>query len=176
MWFLSCLLSLLVQGTEERALSFAIAGTVKEVLIKPGDTVKAGQELVRLKDGIALRIVKERQLMYKNRQVSRPTSEFATWMSLLLADLEQFWKLPTPEQLSVCYVDYLQLIHTTVVLRQRLEGEQIDRALLLKAQEELKRHTLASDADGVVVKVHIKPGENVTPGETVITIRVAPRK
>src|SRR5438046_2050873 len=88
MWFLSCLLSLLTPAAEEHTLSFSLAGTVKEVLVKPGDTVKTDQKLVQLKDDIALSVVKIRQLMYKNQQhepVVRTSRDFDTWMSFLEA-------------------------------------------------------------------------------------------
>lgn len=170
------LLGLIPQEQEERTLSFSILGTVKEVLVKPGDTIKAGQVLARLDDQHPQRMFRRWQQVFANASGGRIEREFRTWVPILLLDLEQWWKVPTPEQFSVCVMDYLQLRNALVNLGHEWKMYQPAKTELQEALEELKNYSITSDADGVVVSIHTSQSKTIKPGEAVVTIRTTPRK
>lgn len=121
-------------------LAFPISGTVKDVPVKAGDPVAAGQKLV---------------------EVSAPELEYAVLQAEEAARAAEFryqYWIPArldrpPERRQLAEQEYIAVQRSV----------DTARALLTQA-------TLNAPFDGVVVDIHVEPGELVQPGQVVITI------
>lgn len=133
--------SAVVVPAQEAHLSFAISGPIKEVLVKEGETVEAGQTLAIL---------------------SSPDLEYSVLQAeaaVRMAEFEkEYWRFPRRGD-------------RTVERRQLAEQafETAKRSLVI-AQAELAQTTLGAPFAATVISVEIQPGEFVAPGQVVIVV------
>ncbi|MBN1304518.1 MAG: efflux RND transporter periplasmic adaptor subunit [Anaerolineales bacterium] len=121
-------------------LSFSIAGPVKDITVKAGDVVKAGQPLVSL-DMPAL-------------EGAIPQAEAS--IRGLQADVNYYsvsrkYKPPERRELAEARVAEAQ-------------------AVLASAQASLAQATMQAPFDGTIVSIEVQPGEMVQPGQVVILL------
>lgn len=144
--------SALAEVEPERAsdLSFLISGRVKEVLIKPGDEVKAGDPLIILEapelEYAAVSAQAEADSAEINQFLQRSSRDYKVWNGR-----RWIWTGGLPE------------------LRLAADA-RLQKALgsLALANAELAQARLVAPFDGTVVSIDASPGEMVEPQETAI--------
>jgi RND family efflux transporter MFP subunit len=133
-----------VVPAQEARLSFVIPGPVKEVNVKEGDSVKAGQVLATL----------------ISPDLEYGVLEAEAAVRIAESDYE-YWKLPRSEE------------RPTVERRQLAEQElEVSRRSLNTANAELAQTILYAPFAATVISVEIQPGEFVQPGQIVITLAI----
>ena len=131
-----------VPGLETR-LSFPISGPIKEISVKEGDLVEAGQALATL---------------------SSPGLEYGILQAesaLRAAEFDnEYWKLPR------------RLPDGTVVERGDVATQELEvaRKALDTAQAMLTQATLVAPFAATVISIEVQPGEYVKPGQVVIVL------
>lgn len=143
--------SAVVVPEHQSQMSFAISAPVKEVLVKKGDNVKAGQPIMVL---------------------STP--------DLDLSVQEAEWSARSAEALYARSKDpYKKILREGKVLyaagyvekRSEMEASlHAAQANLDAAKYELAQGTLLAPFDGVIVDINVQPGEFAQTGEVVITL------
>lgn len=132
--------SAVVRPAQESNLSFVIAGPVKEILIKEGDVVTAGQNLVTL-DGPDL------EYGYLEAEAALRAAEFDY----------QYWIPPRlnrpPER--------RELAKAELVIAQKI---------FETAKAILTQTALTAPFDGTIVSVYVKQGELAQPSQAILTI------
>ncbi len=128
------------QPAQEARLSFPISAPVKEVFVKEGDAVKAGQLLMTLYtpdfEGAAL------QAELKEKAAAL---EFTYWIP------HRFDRPPERKQ------------------QAEAEWNQTKTALQI-AQASLKQNSIYAPFDGVIAEVYVQPGEFVGVGQVVLVL------
>ena len=144
--------SVVVEPARTSDLAFLIAARVKEVKIKEGDQVKAGQALVVLDTPdlqYALVSAKaEADSALADQFLQRSTREYRVW-------------------------DGRKFIWTHGIQEVRIKVDaRVEQALgaLEVAQANLAQATLSAPFDGTVVSIGVVPGEMVETNKTVVTI------
>jgi membrane fusion protein (multidrug efflux system) len=144
--------SVVVEPARTSDLAFLIAARVKEVKIKEGDQVKAGQALVVLDTPdlqYALVSAKaEADSALADQFLQRSTREYRVW-------------------------DGRKFIWTHGIQEVRIKVDaRLEQALgaLDVAQANLAQATLSAPFDGAVVSIGVVPGEMVETNKTVVTI------
>ncbi len=133
-------------------MAFVVAGTVKEVDVKAGDQVKAGQALVVLDRPDLSYAVVSAQAELKSAQANAALQHMANkdWNP----DKGKFMYTSGPPELR-------QIADARVAQAQ---------AALTAAQANLAQATLAAPYDGTVVSINVVPGETVLPQQPVLVI------
>ena len=133
-----------VVPAQESLLSFMISGSIKEVNVKEGDTVQAGQILATL----------------NSPDLEYGVLEAEAAVRVAEADYE-YWKLPRREE------------KTTVERRQLAEQElEVSRRSLNTANAELAQTILYAPFAATVISVEVQPGEFVQPGQIAIILAI----
>ena len=132
-------------------LGFLISGLAKEVPVKEGDTVQAGQTLMVLDTPDLQSAVDEAQAALRSAQS--------------YADLQKYRRVKNRRNGRI-YYDIVP-----VVVRQRAEAkvQQAQMALEL-AQLNLAEGTLVAPFDGTVTSPSVAPGEFVQSDQTAVTL------
>jgi len=132
-------------------LGFLISGLAKEVPVKEGDLVKAGQTLMMLDSPDLQSVVDEAQAALRFAQS--------------YADLQKYRRVKNRRNGRI-YYDIVP-----VVVRQRADArvKQAQMALEL-AQLNLTEGTLVAPFDGTVTSPSVVPGEFVQSNQTVVTL------
>jgi len=143
--------SAIVVPKQQAKMSFAISAPVKEILVKKGDVVKAGQPLMVL-----------------------------STLDLELAVNEAEWAVRSAQSLFDRAKDpYKKVFYDGRVLyaagyvekRKEMEARlQSAQSALDSEKYTLAQGTLLAPFDGTVVEVSIEPGEIAQPGRVVITV------
>lgn len=172
---LLCLLLLLLPPqTDERTQAFQVPGSVRGVLVQPGDSVQVGQVLARLDVRPAAREVARCQW-----QVLR--CKLYLWLMTRQAAVAKA-EMDRVEQLirrglwcgSVQEVEFLQQRGKAAAARvsyAQAEGD-VARCALELAEQQRTLYTLQSDFTGTIVAVHKRTGEVVRGQETMFRIRL----
>ncbi len=132
-------------------MSFQISAPVKEILVKKGDTVKAGQPLMIL-----------------------------STLDLELSVQEAEWSARSAEALFDRSKDpYKKVVREGKILyaagyvekRNEMQAKlQAAQAVLDAAKYELAQDTLLAPFDGTVVDIRVEPGEFAQAGQVVVTL------
>jgi RND family efflux transporter MFP subunit len=151
------------------ALRSIIPGTIANVHVKEGQTVKAGEVLVTLDDRLArarLRVAEieaartgelqraSAQLHLAQRQLERLESAYKRQA---ISDFE------LEEQRAL--VDQARASHTA-----QLEAKQLAEGKRMLAEEEFRRMTIYAPFDGVITQLHEKLGAAVDSSVPVVSI------
>ena len=143
--------SAIVVPEQQAQMSFVISAPVKEVLVKEGDAIKAGQPLIVLSTLDLELSVKEAELAVRSAQlqVDRANDPYKK----------------RREDGNVVYIaGYLER-------RQEVESKlRAAQASLDAAKSNLAQGTLLAPFDGTVVDINIGAGEVTQPGKVVITV------
>ncbi len=140
-----------VVPAQEAQLGFVISGLVKEVLVKEGQQVQAGQALATLDTA-------ELQFAVAAAEADLRAAE-------LDATLQRYRRKYTNEAGRIVYLSgpREQILRADARVAARA-------AALETAQASLAQGTLIAPFDGTVVSIDIKPGEYVRPGQAAIVL------
>ena len=180
---------ILIRGAEVYDVTSAAQGRVKEVLVKPGERIRAGQVVARLEQTemeLRLANMKDRlkQMEAQKSEVGSTGKSLVTQYEAQLAELRQ--KVVTQEKLVA-----RGLLTRTPLLRTKQELAQIEQAIAstrqmtsgevirvddLKGQiQELEARLSASvdvksSNNGRALEVVTTPGNLVSPGSRILTL------
>ncbi|MCC6772383.1 MAG: efflux RND transporter periplasmic adaptor subunit [Gemmatimonadaceae bacterium] len=136
-----------VRSDGEALLKAEVAGTVVQVLVRPGDRVKRGAPLVILDPRPFDLAVQEAEAAIDESQVR--------YQDAVAPDSIVFGRPPTPEQRRIA------LIHSGLMTaRVRLERAKLER----------ERATIVAPYDGMVDRVDISMGERVAAGANITRV------
>jgi RND family efflux transporter MFP subunit len=145
--------SAVVVPTHQAQMSFVISAPVKEILVKEGDVVKAGQPLIVLST--------------LDLELSVTEAEFGVRSAQLQLDraYDPYKKIRNPDTLKVTYArayveKRLEMAARLLVAQDRLDA----------AKHTLAQGTLTAPFDGTVVDVIAEIGEVAQPGKVVIVL------
>ena len=159
----------ITRPSEQLVLSFVRAGKVAEVLVKPGDAVKAGDLLVRLDDR-----AERAQLAQLAAQASNDVRVRAAKAQLdqKKVDYEALVALAKQNSASKQEVDHAELDVTIAELSLELSRFQQaqDKLKLKEVTEQIERMRLLSPIVGEVHEVVVEPGEAVDALEDVVKL------
>lgn len=144
--------SVSVEPVQKSQMAFNIAAPVKEVAVKAGEQVKAGQILIALDTPELAYAVTSAQAELQSAQLNdaleRSTREYRAWTGR-----KWIWVNGLPE-----------------VRAQADARVQQGQAAVDVAQATLAQGTLVAPYDGTVVSVDVDPGEMVSPQQAVLVI------
>jgi RND family efflux transporter MFP subunit len=142
--------SAIIAPVQTSSMGFLVPGPVKEVNIKEGDHVKAGQILIVLDTPDLVYLVTAAEATLKSAQANAALQRYAhkAWNG------SKFISLSGPPELRQIADDQV---------RQA-------RAALEIAQATLAQNTLVAPYDGTVVSINVLPGEFIRPTQVAIVI------
>ncbi len=141
-----------VEPVQTSNMAFLLAAPVKEIDVKAGDQVKAGQTLVVLDTPTLQYAVTGAEAELKSAQANATLQHMAT-------------KKWNPDKMKFVYTS------GPPELRQIADARVVQaHAALEVAQANLALGTLVAPFDGTVVSIDIVPGEMVAPSKAVLTI------
>ncbi len=170
----------LTKPSEERKLSFSYAGVVREVLVKKGDRVKAGQPMLRLDD----RLDKNQLAQSKIDADSLLKVEYAKQsMDQKAVRFKRVTELYEKGAASPLELEEAELNAALAATQYKLSGEEQQTAKLKAQGYEIKVElaTLTSTIDGVVQDISIREGEYADPQQSsqraaAVVVQVDPLK
>lgn len=136
-----------VRSDGEATLKAEVAGTIQQVLVRPGDRVRRGQTLVRLDPRPFDLAVLEAEAAVAEAEVR--------YQDAVAPDSIVLGRPPTPEQRRIALTR---------------SGLQAARVRLDKARLERERATLVAPFDGMVDRVDRAAGERIGAGETLTRV------
>jgi multidrug resistance efflux pump len=143
--------SAVVMPAQITRLSFLTSALVKEVIVKEGDEITAGQTLVVLNTPELEYSVIAAQEAFRSRQAYAELQRYKRVLDIRKG--KKFWDVVPPE------------------VRQRADAEAASaQAALEAAQASLAESTLVAPLDASVASVDVMPGEFVQGNQVVITL------
>ncbi len=155
--------------SELRELGFSIRGTISEVLVKPGDAVKAGDRLVRLDDRVQQRAVELAKLQAEDTtkvRMGRVALDYRE-QELLMFEKTKTASAGNPAELREAR---FRRDSSKIDLEAAEEGAKSDQVVLLREQARLEEMRIVSPINGIVLDVQKRAGETVDQGTTVLTL------
>lgn len=155
--------------SDTRELGFAARGTIAEVVVRPGDEVKAGDDLARLDDRVQSRYVAlaeisaaddsqvrlaERTLVFRRDEMAAIESARAQVAGNASELREARFKLETAE----------------IEVASAKAKQESDKVTVERERARLAEMRIASPTAGTVIEVHKRAGETVDQGTTVVTL------
>ncbi|MBF0460791.1 MAG: efflux RND transporter periplasmic adaptor subunit [Magnetococcales bacterium] len=158
-----------IKPLDDLKLSLPIAGRIEVILVKEGQPVKKGMELLHLDKSQEELEVKRRQLVWEDhakldesRARERILRDQVTSARALLATNTISRKQLEDEELALA---------AAVSEHQALEAaKQREKVEYDLARDALARRFLHAPMDGVVVKIHFQVGESIAANDTVIRL------
>jgi HlyD family secretion protein len=142
--------SVVVEPTQTSHMAFLIAARVKQVNVKEGDQVKAGQALIVL---------------------DTPNLEFALAAAQAELKSAQANVLIQSTRRKTTLHDKIYYLSGPPEIRDKARARALQaQAALEVAQANLDEATLVAPFDGAVVSINAAPGEMVEPNKTVLVI------
>lgn len=151
-------------------LSFPVDGVVSKVLIKEGQKVKKGDELLALENQLQLQEVQRRKVLLNDKAKLQTSAHNKEVMSELLNNnrqLHNYLGAVSREEVRKLEMQTAGVEGDLTAAQQEKKREEIE---LHMAQRELERRILRSPIDGVITKLDIEQGEWAQPGKMVLHI------
>ena len=151
--------------SEERALSFSFPGVIKDVLVKEGHKVKAGEAILRLDD----RLDRNMLAQFSIEADSPLKVEYAAKSrDQKQVRLKRVLELRALDAASPLEVEEAELNADLAVTQLKLSEEESQTAKLKAAGQRIKVElaTLSSTIDGVVQRINVKEGEYADPQQS----------
>ncbi len=162
-------LAFISRPSDLRELGFSLRGTVREVKVKPGDAVKAGQELVRLNDAVQRAIADAAKIQAEDTTHLRLAQGNLAYREKELEELERAMKSGGGSESQLretrFRVETARLDVEAARSRQRLAAAELARE-----SARLDEMTIASPIDGMVLEVKKRAGETVDEGSPVLAV------
>jgi len=140
-------------------MGFVISGIARDILVKEGDTVKAGQILMVLDTPDLQFAVSEAEAGLRGAQ-----AQLEIRRNEIIKKIVVYWR-----RYDVV-VEKLRLSAPHEVIEKEEAGVQRAQAALEIAEARLAQGTLTAPFDGVVTSLHVMPGEFVPTDQAVITL------
>lgn len=141
-------------------VSSAVEGIVSAVLVDKNDVIQAGDVVARLESGLEAATADLRRV-----QAEVESDIMAQQLALEFAErsLDRVSDLYKKKAASFAELDKAKTEHALAIqqLQQAKDRRQQAELEYRRAQEDLKRHTITSPIDGVVVERYKEPGEHV---------------
>lgn len=151
-------------------LSFPVDGVVSKVLIKEGQKVKKGEELLALENQLQLQEVQRRKVLLNDKAKLQTSAHNKEVMSELLNNnrqLHNYLGAVSREEVRKLEMQTAGVEGDLTAAKQEKKREEIE---LHMAQRELERRILRSPIDGIITKLDIEQGEWAQPGKMVLHI------
>lgn len=149
--------------SELRVLSFSYPGVVREVLVKEGDVVKAGQALMKLDDRIDRVELAKAEIDAKSELKIRYSRQEAALKKVQLARTQQLYdqnRAASDIELENAKLE-AQLADTHVSMsEEEMQTKKLDAD---KQRIKVELGQLTSTIDGVVQRLAVKEGEYADP-------------
>jgi len=150
-------------------MSFAAQGLVKEVLVKPGDTVKIGQPLVQLDDSIERKQLEELQIEAKSDiKIKAAEADLA----VKKVKLERFKEIQKNLGGNDSEVEDAKLAvdigELSVDLAKQENAQKKAEAEV--QQKKIEKMVLTSEINGIVEKIDSDPGEVADPSKPAMVV------
>ena len=143
--------SAVVAPSQITRLSFLTSALVKDVAVREGDNVTAGQTLITLNTPELEYNVLAAQEEYRSKQANAELQRYKRVLDIRKG--KKFWDVVPPE------------------VRQRADAQAASaQAALEIAQASLAQSTLVAPLDGNIASIEIEPGEFVQENQVVITL------
>lgn len=151
-------------------LSFPVDGVVSKVLVKEGQKVKKGEELLALENQLQLQEVQRRKVLLNDKaklQTSAHNKEVMTELLNNNRQLHNYLGAVSREEVRKLEMQTAGVTGDLTAAQQEKKREEIE---LHMAQRELERRILRSPIDGIITKLDIEQGEWAQPGKMVAHI------
>ncbi len=144
----------------EVEVSSAVEGLVSEVLVDKNDVIKRGDVVARLEAGLEAATADLRQVQAEVQSDIAARQLALDFAQRALARVEDLYK---KKAASFAELDKAKTEHALAVQQLRQAEDRQRQAELehQRALEDLKRHTIFSPIDGVVVARYKEPGEYI---------------
>lgn len=147
----SVVASAVVVPAQITRLSFLTSALVKEVTVREGDNVTAGQTLITLNTPELEYNVIAAQEEYRSKQANALLQRYKRVLDIRKG--KKFWDVVPPE------------------VRQRADAQAASaQAALEIAQASLTQSTLVAPLDASVASIHVAPGEFIQENQVVLTL------
>ncbi len=155
--------------SQDVVLSFVRPGRVAEVLVKEGDTVKAGQVLMRLDNKAELAQLAQLEAQAENRTRLLAAEAQLAQRRVDLKKTETARKQGAATELEV---DHAKLEVTIAELSLKLAEFERSQAQMKceEAKVQIERMRITSPIDGVVERLLAEPGESVEAAEKIAQV------
>jgi RND family efflux transporter MFP subunit len=147
---------------EREQIGFSVPGLVSEVLVKEGETVKAGQLLAKLDTSVEqAELDKQEYLVKSNVQLQAATAQ----RELAEKKLERKEKIYQDKAGSIEEVEEQRLEVTVSKLKEQLANEETESKKydIAKLKAQIARMTIVAKEDGEIRKIDAAPGEVADP-------------
>lgn len=158
-----------IRARHRAKLSPEVGGRIAELLYREGDSVAAGEVLVRLADGTPKAHL---TLAEESLVVSRARARGACIArDRASRELERKGKLAHREIVSADILDELQSNYEGAKASCTALRAEVDRARtsIVAAQEELAKYSVRAPFDGIIAEQNAEVGEWVTPSPPMLT-------
>ena len=148
-------------------------GVMEEIAVGRGDVVKKGQVLAVLESGvekIAVELAQARAEMDSQVNAKQAALRYLRAQHKRIDDLYKKKAIPFHEKDKALTDQIL----AEAELREAKENFRLAQIEKLRAEEILKRRTIRSPVDGVVVQLMLEPGESVEERPIVVVAEVDP--
>jgi len=148
-------------------------GVMEEIAVKRGDVVKKGQVLARLESGVealAVELATARAEMRSQIEAKQAALKYLRSQYQRIDDLYKKKAIPFHEKDKAL----TDVILAEAELREANENFRLAQIEKERAEEILKRRTIRSSVDGVVVQVMLQPGESVEERPILVVAQVDP--
>lgn len=158
----------LVYSEHDIQLSGPVVGLVQRVLVRPGDRVSAGQNVIELEDSVQRIEVKRRAQVFKDNSeldASVERLELASKLWKISQEVSAATQSISEEELLKLQMDISAAAGKVLQLKAQKVREQLE---LEGAQAELALRTLRAPVAGVVTDVLFDPGEWAKLGDVIL--------
>jgi RND family efflux transporter MFP subunit len=152
--------------TQRVEMSVGVQGIVKEVLVKPGDSVKIGQVLVQLDDSVERKRLEAIEVEAKSDvQVRAAEAKLAKAQN----DLQ---RKKSGDAFAASEIEDAQLEVKILEMSIELAKQEIvkKKAEMQVQEKNIERMKLVSYANGVVEKIDADPGEVADPSKPALVV------
>ncbi|MBF0185565.1 MAG: efflux RND transporter periplasmic adaptor subunit [Magnetococcales bacterium] len=159
----------MIKPLDDLKLSLPIAGRIDAILVKEGQTVNKGDELLHLDKSQEELEVKRRHLLWMDRA---KLEELLTREKILKSQISNARALLLGKTISRKQLEDEELtLAATIAERQALEvAKEREKVEYELARDALARRFLYAPISGMVVKLHYQTGESVAANEAVIRL------
>lgn len=147
-----------LESTERVAVSMDFSGTVKQVHVRDGEKIRAGQELIELDS---------RKQVFRLDRAEATVESAEAEMEKAQSTYQRHRDLATTGALSK-----EQLKQSEASYERASAALQESQAALSLARQELRETIIISPVDGTIVKRNVELGQTVLPGDQLLDVEV----
>lgn len=151
-------------------LSLPVGGIIANVNVKEGQTVKKGDELLRLDTRLHVHEVNRRSLILKDNSRLNSSQHNREILKTLLDNSNKLYESNhaiSEEELKKLKMQYTTLAGESNTLAAEKKREEVEYNM---AKEELEQRVLHSPINGVITDIEAEVGEWAEPGKMVIHV------